>query len=108
MKFSKELMKGTAEFVILKALGEEKEAYGYQLIKTITSLSGNLFEFQEGTLYPILYRLEEKRYIESTKKKAPNNKIRIYYRLTPMGAGLLADKSREVEFFVEGMKKFLT
>jgi PadR family transcriptional regulator PadR len=107
MKFSKELMKGTAEFVILKALGEEREAYGYQLIKTITSLSENLFEFQEGTLYPILYRLEEKGYIESTEKKAPNNKMRIYYTLTQKGLGLLADKSREMEFFMEGMKKFL-
>ena len=61
MKFSRELMKGTAPFIIMQALHRLEQAYGYQLMKSIREQSQETFDFPDSTLYPILYRLEEKK-----------------------------------------------
>ena len=107
MQFSKELMKGIAELIVLQALQEEGSTYGYQLIKNISSASDNIFEFQEGTLYPLLYRLEQKGHVSSKQKIAPNNKMRRYYSITHKGSKLLEKKIDEVGIFMSALKKTL-
>ena len=64
MKFNKELLKGSTNLLVLSLL-EKENMYGYQMIKKMQEQSNNLFEFQEGTLYPILHSLEEKGLITS-------------------------------------------
>lgn len=64
MKISKELLKGSTELIVLSVL-EDKAMYGYEMIKDLKTKSKNVFEFQEGTLYPILHKLEEKQWISS-------------------------------------------
>lgn len=107
MKFSKEIMKGAAEIIVLQVLKEEGELYGYQLIKSISSTSKGIFEFQEGTLYPLLYRLEFKGDITSTKKIGPNGKERRYYAITAKGKKLLSERKVELHSFVSGIKHIL-
>ncbi len=107
MQFSKEIMKGAAEIIVLQALKDGGELYGYELLKTISDVSNGVFEFQEGTLYPLLYRLEFKGYVTSVKKTAPSGKERRYYLLTPAGDSLLKEKRKEFDAFVIGLKHVL-
>lgn len=107
MHFSKELLKGTVEIIVLNTLHELGESYGYQLVKAINAASGNLFELQEGTLYPLLYRLEDKDYITSTKKRAPSGKERRYYSITTKGKKELASRRSELSLFMKGLKQAL-
>lgn len=104
MQFSKELMKGVAEIILLQTLTEEGESYGYQLIRSIQKNSNNIFELQEGTLYPLLYRLESKGFVHSEKKISENGKERRYYAITPQGKKLLKEKTAELKIFTRGVK----
>ena len=54
MKLNKELLKGSTELLVLSVIKDEN-MYGYQMIKELKTKSENVFEFQEGTLYPILH-----------------------------------------------------
>ncbi|MFH1253176.1 MAG: helix-turn-helix transcriptional regulator [Candidatus Uhrbacteria bacterium] len=107
MQFSKELLKGAVDVLVLRLLAERGEAYGYQLIELIKKDSGDVFELQEGTLYPLLYRLEDRGLITSERKEAKNGKIRRYYHLTKKGRGLLTDKTKEYKGFIKGLSLVL-
>lgn len=97
-------MKGAAEMIVLQALSDEGEAYGYDLMKAIKRKSRDIFEFQEGTLYPLLYRLEDRGLVASKKQTAPSGKVRRYYHLTQKGGTHLKDRSKEWKLFAEGMQ----
>jgi len=107
MPFSKEIMKGSAEFIVLKVLKELGQGYGYQMIKTIEEVSSDIFKLQESTLYPLLYRLEDKGIVESEVRKGSNGKNRRYYFLSSKGKKLLNKKNKEMEVYLKGMNKFL-
>ena len=107
MQFSKEIMKGAAEVIVLQTLQDLGEAYGYQMIKSIAEDSHDIFEFHEGTLYPLLYRLEDKGLVSSEKKEAPSGKKRRYYALTPSGAKALKSMKKEYKVFLQGMQQVL-
>jgi PadR family transcriptional regulator PadR len=107
MQFSKEILKGAAELIVLQALQHHGEAYGYQLLQSIRVDSHEIFEFQEGTLYPLLYRLERRSWIRSVQKSAPSGKIRRYYSLTNKGRRVLKDRKAEYAVFLRGMKNVL-
>lgn len=83
-----QLMKGILEGCILKII-EHHETYGYEIV---TSLEKNGFrEVKEGTLYPLLLRLEKKELITATYKPSPLGPSRKYYTLTPAGQNYLND-----------------
>ena len=107
MQFSKEIMKGAAEIIVLQALKDQGALYGYELLKTISDVSQGVFEFQEGTLYPLLYRLEFKGYVTSEKRNAPSGKERRYYALSLAGDTMLKGKRKEFDAFVIGLKHVL-
>lgn len=106
MSFSKELLKGSIELIVLQALDDLGEAYGYQLLSAIDEASGGVFRFQESTLYPLLYRLEEKGFLASEWKKK-SEKDRRYYWLTPEGQKTLLTHTSEFKTFLKGMGKIL-
>ncbi len=107
MQFSKEILKGAAEIIVLHTLQQEGKAYGYQLIKAIRDNSQDIFDFQEGTLYPLLYRLEEKKLVTSAVETAPSGKSRRYYALTKTGKARLKIQMRELKIFVTGVQQLM-
>lgn len=107
MKFSRELMKGTAPFIIMQALHRLEQAYGYQLMKSIREQSQETFDFPDSTLYPILYRLEEKGLVQSDIKLTESKKSRRYYWLTQEGLNHLGLKEKEMKNYLEGLARFI-
>lgn len=84
-KYEKQIKKGVLEILVLKLLSEEKK-YGYQLINELKEKSKDLFVLKEGTLYPILYRLEDENLVESSWSEPKGKEIsRKYYQITDKG-----------------------
>lgn len=105
MKLNKELLKGSTNMLVLSLL-EEKNMYGYEMIKELTIKSENIFEFKEGTLYPILHNLEEKNYITSYWDETGTKK-RKYYTITKQGKKHLKEKKEEWKIFSGGINQVL-
>jgi len=97
MKLNKELLKGSTELLVLSVI-ENENMYGYQMIKELKMKSENVFEFQEGTLYPILHKLEEKKWISSYWDEVATKK-RKYYAITTEGKKHLDAKKEEWKTF---------
>ena len=64
-RFERQMKKGVLEMLVLGLLCQ-RPAHGYQLLNEIASRSGGFLQLKEGTLYPILYRLEDEGLIQST------------------------------------------
>jgi PadR family transcriptional regulator PadR len=88
------MKKGVLEILVLKLL-EEDEKYGYQLISELKEKSGDMFSLKEGTLYPILYRLEDDGLVLSRWSEPKGKEIsRKYYVITDKGKKELIDLSQ--------------
>ena len=105
MKVSKELLKGSTDMLVLTLI-EKEPMYGYQMIKELSKKSENIFNLQEGTLYPILHTLEEKNYISSYWDET-GAKRRKYYAITEKGKKKLKDKEEEWKIFSNGINKVI-
>lgn len=81
----RELKRGTLEMILLRLL-LEKPMYGYELITTLEQRGGEIFALKEGTLYPVLYRLEEAGLIASRWETLERGVPRKYYALTSAGS----------------------
>ncbi|MEJ2247001.1 MAG: helix-turn-helix transcriptional regulator [Acidobacteriota bacterium] len=103
---NRELRRGSIELIILKLL-ENQEMYGYQLVSIIEERAGGLFEVAEGTLYPVLYRLEDRGSIESYRDNPKRGVPRKYYRLTKRGKAYLQDLLEEWKKFSAIMQSLL-
>ncbi len=87
-KYEQQFKKGILEMLVLKLVSQQ-QAYGYDLILRLRSLGQGLFDLKEGTLYPILYRLEDDGLIRSKKEAAPEGgRGKKYYQITPEGEAL--------------------
>lgn len=74
-----QLKKGLLELVVLASLSRE-DSYGYKIIQDISGI----IEISESTLYPILRRLEQQKYV-STYNVIHLSRVRKYYKITPVG-----------------------
>lgn len=81
----RELKRGTLEMVLLK-LVSERPMYGYELVAALERRGGRQFQLKEGTLYPVLYRLEDAGFLEAYWETLERGVPRKYYRLTAAGA----------------------
>ena len=90
--------------MLVLSILQEQNMYGYQMIKELKAKSQNVFEFQEGTLYPILHSLEEKNYITSYWDESGAKK-RKYYSITKEGKKHLKDKKEEWTIFSTGVNQ---
>ena len=68
MKIDKGLMGGSSTLLVLSLLAE-KDCYGYEMIRTLEERSDKTFLYSEGTLYPILHKLESKGWVRSYKER---------------------------------------
>ena len=76
------LKRGTVELVLLSLL-QGQDMYGYQLSQEMALRSKGRFTLQEGSLYPILYRLSDKGYLSERKELVNRRRTRVYYHLEP-------------------------
>ena len=84
-RYEQQMKKGVLEMLVLKQL-EKEERYGYQLISQLRDKSGGLFALKEGTLYPILYRLEDDGLVVSRWRQPQGKEVsRKYYVITEEG-----------------------
>ena len=80
---------GSLPLLILNALAAGA-CYGYQIAREIKAKSGDILDFQEGTLYPALHKLQKDGLIEAYTATV-DGRVRRYYRLTEEGVRALAD-----------------
>ncbi len=84
-KYERQLKKGILDMLVLKLLYSDP-MYGYQVIQKLKEDSGQVIILKDGTLYPILYRLEDEGLVESRWSEAEGKKVaRKYYRITDIG-----------------------
>lgn len=91
---SKELVAACSRPLVLTLLSGA-ESYGYDLIRRVRELSGGRLEWTEGTLYPVLHRLEREGLIVSTWRESEVGRRRKYYGLTAAGREALVSEKRD-------------
>ena len=85
---SSEMLKGTLDMMILRTL-VVGDAHGHTIAKVIERSSKDVLELEQGSLYPALHRLENRRRVKSYWGTSENNRKAKFYRLTTAGRGLL-------------------
>jgi len=90
-KLERELKRGSAELLIL-ALLEERQRHGYEIGQLIDARSRGAISFHVTSLYPTLYRLEDRGLIEGRWVERAGQRRRRYYRLTQAGRRMLASQ----------------
>jgi DNA-binding PadR family transcriptional regulator len=98
-------MKGGATTLILSVLAEEP-MHGYQLAQAIRARSDGIFDFSEGTVYPLLYGLQEKGLVKSSWVAPKGERRRKVYTLTAKGREALDRRRRQWSLFARGMDLF--
>ena len=102
----RELSRGTIELAVL-ALIKDQRRYGYDLLSSLAAATGGFVGVKEGTLYPVLHRLEDAGYIEATWEAEGRGKPRKYYAITAAGRRRLGLLRTEWERLAAGMEQLL-
>ena len=102
--FDRELKKGSAELMIL-SLVEARPRHGYEISKLIETRSGGVVRFNVASLYPLLYRLEERGWIKGRWVEQAGQRRRRFYRITPEGKKVLAAQRQTWREFVEAINR---
>jgi PadR family transcriptional regulator, regulatory protein PadR len=100
----RELKKGSAELLILSLL-DARSRHGYELSKLINVRSGGELTFHIDSLYPLLYRLEERGWIKGAWVEKPGERRRRFYKVTAEGRRVLAQQRRTWAKFVEAVRR---
>ena len=103
---TRELKRGSLELIVLHLLAPG-EAYGYEIVSKLTAESHGALEVTDGTLYPVLYRLERAGFV-SVRWETPERGVpRKYYALTSEGREELARLTQEWTTFAGAMARLL-
>ncbi len=102
--FDRELKKGSAELLIL-SLVEARPRHGYELSKLIETRSDGVVRFRAASLYPLLYRLEKRGWIQGRWVEKAGERRRRYYRLTAAGAHVLQSQRTRWRSFVAAINR---
>ena len=98
MKFNKELVGASTGILALSVLAKEP-SYGYQIIKRLNEEADGIFTWQEGTVYPVLHKLEKQRLVRTQWQQADTGRRRKYYYITAKGREALTERSEEWNAF---------
>ncbi len=101
-----ELSRASTEVLVLSLLAEEP-MYGYQIAKELHRRSGGYFDFKEGTLYPLLHRLEKQGLVRGQWQVVERGPSRKYYHLTESGKKALERSAEEWATFSHRLLKIL-
>src|SRR4051812_11372512 len=102
----RELKRGSIELAVLHVLSWG-EAYGYDIVTKLVHQTDGIIEVTDGTLYPVLYRLEAAGLVDVRWETARRGVPRKYYRLTPSGQAELARLTEEWTAFAEALSRLL-
>ena len=102
----RELKRGSLELIVLHLL-EPREAYGYEIVSKVTDRTNGALGVTDGTLYPVLYRLERAGWVDVRWETPARGVPRKYYRLTSAGREELGRLKGEWQAFVSGMAALL-
>jgi len=100
----RELKKGSAELMILSLL-EGRPRHGYEISKLIESRSDGAIRFNVASLYPLLYRLEKRGWLEGRWVEKPGQRRRRFYKLTPEGKKVLRAQRSTWQSFVTAINR---
>jgi PadR family transcriptional regulator len=98
----RELKKGSAELIILSIV-EFRARHGYEISKRIEAQSAGQLKFHVASLYPLLYRLEERGWLQGKWVEKPGQRRRRFYGLTAEGRRVLARQRTTWKTFVHAM-----
>jgi PadR family transcriptional regulator PadR len=102
----KQTLEGNVETLILAVL-EAGPSYGYAIVKELNARAKGLLQLGEGTIYPVLHRMEDKKLISSSWRVAENGRERKYYLVTAKGRRALAANYQEWQMLSAAMKRVL-
>jgi PadR family transcriptional regulator PadR len=100
----RDLKKGSAELLILSLL-DGSQRHGYEISKLIETRSGGCVRFRVASLYPLLYRLEDRGWVSGRLVEKAGQRRRRYYRLTAAGRRILAKRHTGWDAFVEAIRR---
>ena len=103
-RFARELKKGSAELLILSLL-EHRARHGYEISKLIEQRSEGVLHFNVASFYPLLYRLEERGFIEGRWVEKAGQRRRRYYRVTAEGRAALKEQRSVWANFVRAVNR---
>jgi DNA-binding PadR family transcriptional regulator len=101
-----DLIKGSLKTIVLKLLKENGRMYGYEITRKVEELTEGKIKLTYGALYPVLHKLESEAVLV-TESENFNNRIRIYYRLTPKGDSLVEEKVKEMKEFIKSLENII-
>jgi len=102
----RELKKGSAELLIL-SLVESRPRHGYEISKLIAARSRGVVRFNAASLYPLLYKLEERGWLQGRWVETAGQRRRRHYRLTAAGRKVLAEQRSTWEAFVAAINRIV-
>jgi transcriptional regulator len=101
---ARELKRGSTELLIL-ALIKDRARHGYDIARLIDERSEGEISFHVASLYPTLYRMEDKELIEGRWVEKAGQRRRRYYRITPAGRKVLASQRTTWESFYGALSR---
>jgi PadR family transcriptional regulator, regulatory protein PadR len=104
LQSAREWKKGSAELLLLSLL-EARPRHGYEISKQIEARSGGAIKFHAASLYPLLYRLEQRGLVEGKWVEKAGQRRRRYYQLTAKGRSVLAAQRRGWRAFVDAINR---
>jgi len=106
-KYERQMKKGVLDMLVLRMLKSEAK-YGYQIIQEMKEKSEETFLLKDGTLYPILYRLEEDKQVSSKWSEAVGKQVpRKYYEITEEGLKTLEEIETVWKRISNGISKIM-
>ncbi len=97
-----EWKKGSAELLLLSLI-EAVPRHGYEIGKLIEQRSQGALSFHAASLYPLLYRLEKRRWVQGKWVEKSGQRRRRFYQLTPQGRKVLAAQRQGWQSFIEAI-----
>ena len=105
-EFARNLAAGTYDLIVLDVL-RDGPSYGYSILKRIVTQSKHCICWHQGSLYPVLHRLEERGLLASEWKGRPGGRQRRYYRLTARGQRQWREQRAQWRTFSRGVNSLL-
>ncbi len=105
--YSKELLKGTLQAIILKLLAEHGSMYGYEISQKVKELSSEKILLKDGSLYPALQKMLSDGLVDYREERI-GKRVRKYYQLTSTGKVRQKDALQEIKEFIQTLDDLLS